>query len=329
MSRAPATMPKLNDLLYLARDFYRVTRGKEYFHQPQPLGRYFEDERSYYNDFRGKADWEGARIDGIPALFYPALGHEVTFPIMVLQYGLGSIDRYLENGESRYLQQIHGVTGWVLDNLRDDGSYDNHFPVADPSKRFYSANSGMAQGEALSFLVRVTELELAGSRDLERLREAMTAVFANMILPMQDGGTTSLEGDRLRFHEVCSDDHQVVLNGWIYATFGLLDYRRHTGREDVATVLDQTLATMEADLPRYILPDGWSVYDSLGRLASPFYHSLHIHLMDAMARLTGREAFATAFATFTRADTPWKRCAYTARKIGDKLRDKRSYGTRR
>jgi hypothetical protein len=170
---------------------------------------------------------------------------------------------------------------------------------------------------------------LAGSADLERLREAMAAMFASMVRPMQDGGTSSSQNGRVRFHEVCSEDHQVVLNGWIYAIFGLLDFQRHTGRDDVAAVYDQTLATPEADLPRYILPDGWSVYDSLGRVASPFYHSLHIHLMDAVARLSGREAFIAALRTFAGADTAWKRFAYTAKKIGDKIRDRRSYGTRR
>jgi len=322
-------MSKLHDLLYMSRDFYRVARGKDYFHQPQPLGRYFQDDRSYYNDFRGKADWDGARIEGIPALFLPALGRQITFPIMVLQYGLGSIDRHLETGKESYLRQVQAVTGWILENQGNGGSFENYFPSMDTSKPFYSGNSGMAQGETLSFLVRVLELELAGTVAHQALRDAMAAAFANMIQAMQDGGTSSTEDGLLRFHEVCGKDHQVILNGWIYATFGLIDYSRHTQSDGVSSAVQRTLTSLEADLPRYMLPDGWSIYDSLGRVASPFYHTLHIHLMDALFKLTGKEAFGKAYGTFRRAATPWKKGVYTARKVVDKIRDKKAYSTQK
>jgi hypothetical protein len=128
---------------------------------------------------------------------------------------------------------------------------------------------------------------------------------------------------------VCSEDGQVILNGWVYATFGLLDYYRHTKRDDVHTALESSLRSIEADLPRFILPDGWSVYDSLGRVASPSYHTLHVHLMDALRRLADTEAFESAYATCKRASTPWKNGIYTARKVADKFRDKRAYQTQK
>jgi len=329
MQSGITAMSKLNDLLYMTRDFARVALGKDYFHQPQPLGRYFEDGRSYYNDFRGKADWKGARIEGIPALYLPALDRQITFPIMVIQYGLGSIDRYLENGEDAWLKQVQAVTRWILETLGPGDSFENYFPSMDASKSFYSGNSGMAQGETLSFLGRVVDLELAPEVESRSVRDKMESVFDNMIMPMSEGGTSSTEHGQLRFHEVCGRDQQVILNGWIYAIFGLVDYARYTQRADVARVLRQTQTTLEADIHNFIRSDGWSIYDSLGRVASPSYHTLHIHLMDAMVRLTGAEVFERAHHTFRRAATPGKKFLYTARKVVDKIRDKRAYSTQK
>ncbi len=81
------------DLLSLSGEFYRYLRGTDYFRQPQGLGRYFDDPRCYYNDLRGKADWKGTLVDGVPALCVTATGREIALPVMTLLYGIGSMDR--------------------------------------------------------------------------------------------------------------------------------------------------------------------------------------------------------------------------------------------
>ena len=91
--------------------------------------------------------------------------------------------------------------------------------------------------------------------------------------------------------EDCRKDHNLVLNGWIFAVFGLIDYLKYREDPQTAAFLKETLSTMVAVLPRYSLPNGWSFYDNDGRVSSPFYHDLHISLMDAMYRLTNENVF--------------------------------------
>ena len=45
--------------------------------------------------------------------------------------------------------------------------------------------------------------------------------------------------------EFCRKDHPIVLNGWIFAVFGLFDYLNFSKSEQVSSFLDGTLATMK------------------------------------------------------------------------------------
>ena len=82
---------------------------------------------------------------------------------------------------------------------------------------------------------------------------------------------------------------------------------------------------MIAVLSRYCLPGGWSIYNSEGRISSPFYHDLHIALLDAMFRLTAKDAFRDYAQSFRRANGGLNRCRYTLLKMWDKLTDAHSY----
>ena len=54
--------------------------------------------------------------------------------------------------------------------------------------------------------------------------------------------------------------------------------------------MDDTLNTIISTLPAF-RNRFWSMYDNSGKIASPFYHNLHIAQMQAMYELTGIEIF--------------------------------------
>ncbi|MBI2187952.1 MAG: hypothetical protein HYU37_12685 [Acidobacteria bacterium] len=316
---------KACELPYMTRDFWRILRGSDYFHYPDNPGRYFRDQRSYFVDFRHKAAWTGAYRDEVPVLFVPTLGRDVVFPGMVLQFGLGAIDRYIETMDRRYRDAALAVYRWLGAHVLSDGSFDNLVSLLHGRRRYVSSNSAMVQGEALSFLTRVIRLDLAPSE--AHARALLTRVHHNCVLPIERGGTVRYEGEDVFLCEYCRTDGQVVLNGWIFGLFGLLDYTRMTESPHTTLLIDRSIATLERHLPGFIRPDGWSNYDNRGRIASPVYQHTHITLLSCLATLIGSETLHGAAEALRRGDTWWNRVRYTALKIRDRLVDPDAYTT--
>jgi heparosan-N-sulfate-glucuronate 5-epimerase len=318
---------KLRDIAYLARDFSSVVRSKDYFHQPPALGNYFADSRCYYYDFRGKANWGGPMEDGVPLCHFPALRQSIHFPIMILQYGLGSMDRWLMEGDENARRQAVDVVRWTVNSLNAQGSLPNYFPRILPQHAFYSDNSGMAQGEALSLLIRAVRHAELDDKMLAAAKDVADRIAENMIRPLEQGGTLYQSEHGIYFSELCRKDRHVVLNGWIFALFGLRDYCDGRPSDRFRHVLDASVETLGREISQYILPSGWSLYDNRGRVTSPFYHRAHMVLLDAQFRLSGHRCLAETLNLLRLADTPVNRWWYTANKIKDKLLDRSRYVT--
>lgn len=119
--------------------------------------------------------------------------------------------------------------------------------------------------------------------------DAAKSAIDYMLAPIEKGGTAIYEGDDLLLKEYTH--LPVVLNGWIFAWWGLMDYvtlTQDTGSysQKLRQSCDSIVRYLPAFANRY-----WSRYDLGNKLASPFYHNLHIAQMQAMYRLTGRSAF--------------------------------------
>ena len=317
---------KLIDIFYMARDFFRIVGGTDYFHQPDKLGNFFKDGCSYYIDFRGQVDWTGEYIDNVPVLYIPSLGKNVFFPSMIFIYGLGSIDMYFATKDPSYLINITNVYEWIIKNIKKDYSFDNLFQELDRGFEYYSNNSAMTQGEALSFLIRVVKYNLVRGISDEATK-LIKNIFENMILPLEKGGTIIQRGDEIYFCEYCRRDEYIVLNGWIFAIFGLYDYQQYFKDPISKRYLDKTLKTLEKNIKNFILKNNWSYYDNKGRISSPIYQELHIHLMDALYRLTNAEVFKGIKEKLEKGNTRFNRIKYTLIKIKDKLKDKCRYST--
>jgi heparosan-N-sulfate-glucuronate 5-epimerase len=320
-------MRSFKELCYLGRDFLRYATGRDYARQPQGLGCYFRDARCYYNDLRGKSQWNGNRIDGLPAYSYATSLENVLLPIMVLQYGLGCIDCFFTTGKEEYLGDIRRVADWLLSHILADGYYNNRITERDQGNQYWSHNSSMVQGEALSFCTRAVQYRLVAPDTASELRVLMQRIFANMILPLENNGTAIRRGEDLFFCEFCRTDGCLVLNGWVFTYFGLHDYAECEQDEEARQTARATLQTMVKALPSFERADGWAYYDNKGRICSPFYQDLHIALMDALFRLTGVEAFHENMLRSIAANGVFNRVRYTVFKIRDKLLDKEAYGS--
>jgi hypothetical protein len=115
-------------------------------------------------------------------------------------------------------------------------------------------------------------------------------------MPTEDGGVTFTDehGD-LWFEEYIVSPPTHILNGFMWAAWGVYDYFLATGDPTAQALFDQAVQTLLENLERYDL-GFWSLYEQSGTrlkmVASPFYHQLHIVQLRVMHRLTGESQFA-------------------------------------
>ena len=111
-----------------------------------------------------------------------------------------------------------------------------------------------------------------------------------------EGGVafTDESGD-LWFEEYIVSPPTHILNGFIWALWGVHDYFLATTDKSAQELFSRGVRTLLHNLERYDL-GFWSLYEQSGTrlpmVASPFYHQLHIVQLRVMHRLTGEEKFA-------------------------------------
>ena len=150
--------------------------------------------------------------------------------------------------------------------------------------------SGLAQGQGISLLVRA-HAETGDQSFLQGAERAFTALIA----PVSDGGTLHINGDgRAWIEEYIVDPPTHILNGFMWALWGVWDYFLATDEGKPKELFERCVETLTSNLHRYDI-GFWSLYELSGTklkmIASPFYHSLHIVQLEIMFRLTGDEIF--------------------------------------
>ena len=141
----------------------------------------------------------------------------------------------------------------------------------------------MAQGEGISLLLRAYKLD-----NNEKYLDCAKKAKRFMLLPIEDGGTTQYCEEDIYFFE-CTHE-PLILNGWIFSIWGLMDYNKQFKEKEVEEILRRTLSSLEKTLPQFDT-GYWSKYENGMRISSPFYHNLHVAQLHVMYELTNSEVF--------------------------------------
>jgi heparosan-N-sulfate-glucuronate 5-epimerase len=250
----------------------------------------------YYMPFSEKADYIGPYDpSGIPLLNYHGnIGLQYN-PIAIAQWGLGNFNLFIESGEAERKQRAIRAADWLVERLETnscgvavwnhDFDWDYRTPLKAP---WYS---GLAQGQGISLLVRIWK-ETGNADYLNAAKRA----FNSFSKPTQEGGVcfTDESGD-LWFEEYVVSPPTHILNGFIWAAWGVYDFFLATQDEAAQRLFNQSVETLRKNLDRYDL-GFWSLYEQSGTrlpmVASPFYHQLHVTQLRVMYRLTGDEIFS-------------------------------------
>ena len=245
----------------------------------------------YYMLFAEKADYGGDYdLSGIPQLDYHGhIGLQYN-PIAIAQYGLGNYNLYRRTADPARRKKFLLIADWLRDHLEPNAHglavWHHHFnwEYRDTLKApWYSA---LAQGQGISVLVRAWK-ESGEARYLEAAQRAMESFRKSVT----EGGVAFTDdvGD-LWFEEYIVSPPTHILNGFIWATWGVYDYFLATKEKFAQDLFARAVQTMLHNLDHFDL-GFWSLYEQSGTrlpmVASNFYHRLHIVQLRIMHRLSG------------------------------------------
>jgi heparosan-N-sulfate-glucuronate 5-epimerase len=258
----------------------------------------------YYMLLAEKADYRGAYdAEGIPLLDYHGqIGLQYN-PIAIAQYGLGNYNFFRRASDPGRRRKFFLAADWLCSHLEQNSHglavWNHHFDWEYRDTLKAPWYSGLAQGQGISVLVRAHE-ESGDERYLDAARRALAA-FSRSV---NDGGVvfTDDRGD-LWFEEYIVSPPTHILNGFIWAAWGVYDYFLATKDRRTMELFSGAVKTLLRNLDSYDL-GFWSLYEQSGTrlpmVASPFYHQLHIVQLRIMHRLTGEDVF-------TRVADRWER----------------------
>lgn len=254
----------------------------------------------YYMLFREKADYAGHYdAAGIPMLdYHGAIGLQYN-PIAIAQWGLANYNLFCETGEEARRQKTLKAADWLAANLEQNSHglwvWNHHFDWEYRDTLKAPWYSGLAQGQGVSLLLRARPLS-----ENEKYQRAAERAFVSLTRPIAEGGVLfedlSENNERnLWIEEYLVDPPTHILNGFMWALWGVFDYWLARGDAAAKAIFDRGVETLLRNLARFDT-GYWSLYEQSGTrlkmLASPFYHRLHIVQLRVMSRLTGDARFA-------------------------------------
>jgi heparosan-N-sulfate-glucuronate 5-epimerase len=251
----------------------------------------------YYMRFDAKADYSADHDSlGVPMLDYRGATGLQYNPIAIAQYCLGNHSLWLDNASADRLKRVETSANWLVENLKPNKHgipvWTHNFDWEYVERLVAPWHSGLAQGQGISALLRAHQ---ATAND--KYLDAAVMAFEAFQTDVEHGGviyTDPEENPWIEEYIVSTPTH--ILNGFIWALWGVHDLYLATNDDRAKSLWDKCLKTLVVDLESFD-QGWWSLYDqsgsrSLPMIASNFYHRLHIVQLEVMAQLTSDTAFA-------------------------------------
>ena len=207
-------------------------------------------------------------------------GKPVYHPTAIIQYGLAHHTLF-EAGDIAAEEVFLKVSGWLEENATVEPK--GRFIVWNYSHRLLAPQvlppwiSGMAQGQALSLLIRAYQ-RTHSTLTADVLRKAALS----FIYEIDDGGVLSRTAGGNSFIEEYAFKPAIhVLNGCMYSLIGLREFLQVFPNPQLQDVMLSCVRGIEEVLPFYDL--GWWSRYSVGfrwNLATFHYHRVHIKLLN-------------------------------------------------
>jgi hypothetical protein len=223
-------------------------------------------------------------------------------PIAVVNHGLFLYNDLIENANHLALgvdksAAFANQTRWLIENRTDKKNMSfwyHNYPVVELDCR-PPWKSAMTQGLALSLLLRAYHLAKS-----EEVSEVAERVANSMKTPTREGGFLYIDTKGDYWYQEYMGNFGYVLNGFIFAMWGVYDYYLHSKDERYKVIFDRCLDTLRKNLRRYDWRMGiakWTVYDLKDKNPVELgYQKLHVSLLKDLYTIT-RERFLFNYAS--------------------------------
>ncbi|MBV9278162.1 MAG: hypothetical protein JOZ97_08010 [Candidatus Eremiobacteraeota bacterium] len=256
-----------------------------------PLGRYYMTWRSDTSAWG--EDWAISPFDSDGVLL--TLGGKFYHPSRIAQFALHAHADWSERRSERALRAFRAQAQWLRDHQRAHRGIEGCYPFDFPWPRYGAACgwiSAMAQGEAISVLLRADQMF-----PKDGYFDAAMRAATPFRMDLRDGGVVSrtTQGD-VFFEEVAVEPPAHILNGHIYALWGLWELQRLTQESWLSDLVRDGAQTLCRRLPLY--DSGyWSFYHLLAYqggfrpVATLKYHAFHVAQLRVLAAMCGEQRF--------------------------------------
>ncbi|WP_447968816.1 D-glucuronyl C5-epimerase family protein [Nitrospira sp. M1] len=263
----------------LFTNWVQMLSGGSYWHAAYGIGENFDPRelQDYYRNYSSKVEWNGLVDQQQIPLVQEPNGTPFYHPILLAQKALGHWSCWLRSlkKEETHRELFLQLAQWFVVAQEVQGSWK----LKSMEKAVYTVPySALAQGQAISVLVRA----FAETSD-NAYKAAAHRGVQFMLTSMTDGGVCRIVPEGLILEEYPRQIPNTVLNGWISALFGLHDWLILAENVDDQRKLNASVVALIKYLPQYNA-GYWSLYDTSGSIASPYYHNVHITQLMALEK---------------------------------------------
>ncbi len=278
-------MTILKDKIYNLMEYVGI-RSKSYSHLPALKSYDPDDILPYYFNQAKKADYFGPfDTSGIP--LYKIKGKCIYSPVFISMYALGHLELYRCNATDENLSIFKMMVDWFVSNQNERGAWLTSSKVK-KFDLFKPWPSAMVQGLAISCLVRA--FKVIGD---EKYIDCAIKALEPYQKSVGEGGVASIDEGYIFYDEYPSKGRYHVLNGFIFALWGLYDLIRLNENSKAKSLYDEGFYTLIECLPRFDI-GYWSLYHISKGMKNPAtipYHRLHINQLDVMYAISGYDIF--------------------------------------
>jgi heparosan-N-sulfate-glucuronate 5-epimerase len=250
------------------------------------LGDYYQDLSAAIQ--LGEGGYHGSMdANGVPLVSYQS--GSFHNPISIAQYALANMTAF-RRGEASRERRARAQLDWLVSAQCRDGEWTGCWVMAhdDPKYPWLRTpwSSALTSGNAISALLRGWQLF-----DDNAYGEAGHLAYEGLHAA-RDQALYEEAGSELWYEEYPGVPPVHVLNGHVYALFGVADYARVTGDSTADARWRRAAATALSRLAEFDL-GYWSAYDLRWREPVTLHYQKNIHIpqMRILAALTGEPEF--------------------------------------
>ncbi len=227
----------------------------------------------------------------IPLVYYGTvdgvhLGYREA-PHATAQVAREAFYAYEKTGSKENLSRALFLVDHLLNNTVDRGDYmvwEYAFPWPG-----YSLEKGWRGSLCQAGILKALMLAYKYTGE-ERYRLASQKALNAFSVPLDEGGLLKLREGYYWYPEYVTEAPPYVLNGFATSLIWIKEYHEATKNPLAERLFNEGVSSLIHFLPTYDLDKG-SYYDTMGHIASPHYHSIHIYQMKTLFEMTGDPIF--------------------------------------